>query len=112
MHVNVVGAPPRPTHREIDTRAVLRSRVVVDDLDVARHESGAIVNALKAGVDPEHYSTELGQVISGSRVGRRDPAEITMYISVGVGIQDVVTARLAVDIAREQRLGTNVDLAA
>ncbi len=34
-----------------------------------------------------------------------------MYVSVGVGIQDVATARLAVDIARERRLGTNVDLA-
>ena len=112
MHVNVVGAPPRPSHREIDTRAVRRSRVVVDDLDVAWRESGAIVGALTAGVSQEHCGTELGQVVTGARAGRLDPTEITMYVSVGVGIQDAVTARLAVDIARDNGLGTNVDLTA
>jgi len=112
MHLNVVGAPPRPTHREVDSAAVLRSRVVVDDLDVARRESGAIAHASAAGLHPEHYSTELGQVVNGTTAGRHHRTEITMYISVGVGIQDVVTARLAVDLARERGLGTEVALTA
>jgi ornithine cyclodeaminase/alanine dehydrogenase len=112
MHVNVVGAPPRPSHREIDTEAVARCRVVVDDAAVARQESGAIAVALAAGaVTPEHCRTELGEVIAGLSAGRRSPAEITMYTSVGVGIQDVVVARLVVDIARTKSLGTDVDLA-
>jgi ornithine cyclodeaminase/alanine dehydrogenase len=112
MHVNVVGAPPRPSHREIDTEAVVRSRVVVDDAEVARQESGAIVVALAEGaVGPEHCRTELGEVVAGLSIGRRSPAEITMYTSVGVGIQDVVVARLVLDLARAKGLGIDIDLA-
>ena len=113
MHVNVVGAPPRRSYREVDIASVVRSRVIVDDRRVARRESETIVTALEAGaVDVEHCDTELGEVIAGTTLGRRNRSDITMYVSVGVGIQDVVTARLAVDLARDKGLGINVDLAA
>jgi ornithine cyclodeaminase/alanine dehydrogenase len=113
MHLNVVGAPPRPSHREVDTAVLVRSRVIVDDVGVAHAESGLVAHALAAGeIDPARVGTSLGDVIAGHATGRRSPADITTYVSVGVGIQDVVTARLAVDLARTAHLGINVDLAA
>ncbi|GAA3482028.1 ornithine cyclodeaminase family protein [Streptomyces yanii] len=111
LHVNAVGAPPRPDHREIDTAGILRSRVVVDSFPVASSESGEVLIPVQEGViTSEHYRTELGDVITGRAPGRRAEDDITLYNSVGVGIQDVAAARLVVDAARRQGLGTEVDL--
>ncbi|MEV5078106.1 ornithine cyclodeaminase family protein, partial [Streptomyces sp. NPDC056159] len=54
--------------------------------------------------------TELGDVITGRAPGRRSGDDVTLYNSVGVGIQDVVAARLVVDAARRQGIGTEVHL--
>jgi alanine dehydrogenase len=112
MHVNVVGAPPRPSYQEIDTDAVTRCQLVVDDAGVAMAESGVLAAALADGALPPGPLTELGEVLTGAKKGRRSAQQITMYLSVGVGIQDVVTARLVVDVARELGLGVDADLTA
>jgi alanine dehydrogenase len=112
-HVNAVGAPPRPGHREIDDAVLARSRVVVDNREVALHESGAIRHALRhGGLDPAARLDELGEVIAGQATGRSDDGQITLYNSVGLGIQDMATARLMVTIARRKGLGCEIDLAA
>lgn len=112
-HVNAVGAPPRQDYREIDSDVIRRSRVVVDNLTVALSESGAIRQAIAEGaVEVPHVADELGQVIIGAVSGRSDPRQITLYNSVGLGIQDLATARLLVDIARRKNLGTEVALTA
>jgi len=111
QHLNVVGAPPRPKYREVDEEAVARSRVVVDDREVARAESGALRAALDAGViTADALSTSLGEVILGARPGRRSPEDVTLYSSVGIGIQDLVTARLVLDAATKHGLGTELAL--
>lgn len=111
QHINVVGAPPRPTHREVDEAAVARSRIVVDDRHVAMAESGALRVALESGaITEDALDTELGDVITGTRPGRRSRDDITLYNSVGIGIQDVVTARLVLDAAAKHQLGTEIGL--
>ena len=47
QHLNVVGSPPRPDHREIDSEALQRATLVVDSRDVALAESGAVVMAIE-----------------------------------------------------------------
>jgi alanine dehydrogenase len=111
-HVNAVGAPPRPSHREIDHDVLARSRVVVDNREVALHESGAIRHALDhGGLDRTATLDELGEVIAGQAPGRSGDGQITLYNSVGLGIQDLATARLMVTIARRKGLGRAIDLA-
>ncbi|MFJ2720964.1 ornithine cyclodeaminase family protein [Streptomyces sp. NPDC087437] len=111
LHVNAVGAPPRPDHREIDTAGIVRSRVVVDSFSVSSHESGEVLIPMREGaITPEHFRTELGDVITGRAPGRRSADDITLYNSVGVGIQDVAAARLVVDAARRHGVGTEVHL--
>ncbi|MEV5967621.1 ornithine cyclodeaminase family protein [Kribbella sp. NPDC051952] len=111
LHVNAVGAPPRPDHREIDTEGIVRSLVVVDSYDVARRESGEVLVPLSEGaITAEHFRTELGDVITGARKGRRTDDDVTLYDSVGLGIQDVAAARLAVDAARRTGLGVELRL--
>ncbi|MFI7007720.1 ornithine cyclodeaminase family protein [Streptomyces sp. NPDC050145] len=111
LHVNAVGAPPRPDHREIDTTGIVRSRVIVDSFSVACGESGEVLIPLAEGaITEDHFRTELGDVITGRAVGRSAEDEVTLYNSVGLGIQDVAAARLVVDAARRQGIGTLVEL--
>ena len=91
QHVNAVGAPPRPDHRELDTEAITRaSLVVVDTVDTALTESGDVLIPLKEGaIAREALRTELGAVLAGTAPGRRHADDITIFDSVGVGIQDL-----------------------
>ncbi|WP_329127064.1 ornithine cyclodeaminase family protein [Streptomyces sp. NBC_01465] len=111
QHINAVGAPPRPEYREIDTEGIVRSKVVVDSYGTALAESGDVLIPVAEGaITAEHFRTELGDVITGAAAGRQRADDITLYNSVGVGIQDIATARLVVDIARSKGLGTELKL--
>ena len=102
QHINAVGAPPRPDHREIDGVGMARATVVVDDHLISIGKSGDSVLALAEGaITPADLETELGQVITGRRPGRTADDQITLYNSVGVAIQDLAIARLLIDRARE-----------
>jgi ornithine cyclodeaminase/alanine dehydrogenase len=112
QHINAVGAPPRPDHRELDSEAIRRSRVVSDSWELANAESGDVLLPMVEGlIDANHFRAELGQVIAGQVEGRRSEDEITVFNSVGMGIQDLATARVLVRRAQERRVGTQVSFA-
>ncbi|MCD0450015.1 ornithine cyclodeaminase family protein [Actinocorallia sp. API 0066] len=112
LHVNAVGAPPRADHREIDTEGIRRARVVVDSRLTALHESGDVLIPLAEGaIGPSHFEDELGEVLTGARPGRTDRKQITLFNSLGVGLQDLAAARLLIDAARARGIGTEIDLA-
>jgi hypothetical protein len=77
--VNAVGTH-WITHREIDTEAVTRSRVVVDSRDANEAECGDLMIPVAEGaIGRAHFEVELGQVVNGDRPGRQTKDEITMY---------------------------------
>ena len=83
------SAPPRPDHREVDSEAMKRSRVVVDSHDNAMAKSGGVLLAIAEGAITEaDVSTELGHVIVGPRTGRTSDDGVTLFESVGGGLQD------------------------
>jgi alanine dehydrogenase len=96
LHVNAVGAPPRADHREIDSAGMARATVVLDSREIQLAESGEVRLALADGSTTEaHYGTELGAVLAGLAPGRTSAAEITLFDSVGVALQDLAYAALA-----------------
>jgi ornithine cyclodeaminase/alanine dehydrogenase len=110
-HVNAVGSPPRLSYRELDTKAVVRSRVVVDSRESVREESGDLMIPVAEGALSENqFSDEIGEIIIGKKPGRMTETEVTLYKSVGVAIQDVATAKLVVDAARAAGVGHEVEL--
>ncbi|MBC9713581.1 ornithine cyclodeaminase family protein [Streptomyces sp. TRM66268-LWL] len=112
QHINAVGAPPRADHRELDTAAVLRCRIVVDAYETALAKSGEVLIPLAEGALREDaFRTELGAVLTGRAPGRTTDEELTLFNSVGVGLQDLAVARLLIDRAGERGLGLTVDLA-
>ncbi len=85
-HVNAVGAC-RPDWRELDDEAVRRARLFVESREAATKESGDVI---ASGQEP----IEIGEVVAGSKPGRRSADEVTLFKSVGVAVEDVVTADL------------------
>lgn len=85
-HVNAVGAP-RPDWRELDDEVLRRARVYVDSREAAVRESGDVI---AAGA----IFAELGEVAAGAKPARGSLDEITLFKSVGLAVEDVVTADL------------------
>jgi ornithine cyclodeaminase/alanine dehydrogenase-like protein (mu-crystallin family) len=109
-HVIAVGAC-RPTHREADPRLVARALVVVDSRAAAMQESGDILLAIEDGlIGPCHVHAELGEVASGAKQGRQTAGQITLFKSLGLAIEDVVSAGLAYRRALAAGRGIQVPL--
>jgi ornithine cyclodeaminase/alanine dehydrogenase-like protein (mu-crystallin family) len=104
-HVIAVGAC-RPNHHELDPALIARSIVVVDSRAAAVVESGDII--LSGSQDRIH--AELGEIVSGGKPGRTDPREITIFKSLGLGVEDVVSAGLAYRRACAARRGIQVPM--
>jgi ornithine cyclodeaminase/alanine dehydrogenase-like protein (mu-crystallin family) len=109
-HVNAVGSG-LAHRRELDTETVLRAKIVVDTRHSALSEAGDLLIPIAEGkLDASRIHAELGEVLTGDRPGRTDIREITVFKSVGVGLQDVAAAAAAYAGALERGLGAHVDL--
>lgn len=98
-HLNLVGAF-QPETREVDDETILRSRLIVDTYDGSMAEAGDILIPLKKGmITRNHIVGDLHQIISGKRIGRSRPDDITLFKSVGCALEDLVTAKLIYDRA-------------
>ena len=92
-HINLVGSSSADA-READDAVVQRSRFFVDYIPSTLDQAGEFLHAKNAGlVDDSHIVAELGAVLEGTAEGRRHAEEITVYKSLGIAAQDVVTAR-------------------
>jgi ornithine cyclodeaminase/alanine dehydrogenase len=95
LHVNAVGAPPRPDHREIDSTGMATATVVVDNTDINLQKSGAVLSSLRDGTTTEqHFRCELGNVLAGLATARTASNQITLFNSVGLALQDLAFAAL------------------
>jgi thiomorpholine-carboxylate dehydrogenase len=93
-HINAVGAT-RPNWRELDDEALRRARIYVESREAAMKESGDVIAAGK-------IFAEIGEVVAGTKAGRRSEEEITLFKSVGVAVEDIVAADLVYRSAKAQ----------
>jgi len=92
-HITAIGSY-KPDARELDTETIKRSRVFLDSREAAREEAGDIIIPVSEGaITWDHIAGEIGELIAGKIPGRRNDAEITVFKSVGLAIQDAVVAR-------------------
>lgn len=109
-HVNAVGACLRKA-RELDTEAVVRSRVFVDWRESALNEAGDILIPMAEGaIDEGHLRGEIGEVLTGAVPGRQGPKEVTLFESLGIGAEDVAAARFLLEEAAAHGAGLEVEL--
>jgi ornithine cyclodeaminase/alanine dehydrogenase-like protein (mu-crystallin family) len=111
MHVNAVGASI-PSWRELDTEAVTRSKLFTDRRESLENEAGEYIRALETGaIGDDHLQAELGEVLIGRHPGRTSDAEITLFRSLGLAVEDVAAGWLVYQRALAAGIGTQVKLA-
>ena len=105
-HVNSVGTARRD-QREIDAETFARSaRVIVDTKEGVFGEAGdAFVAREQIRMDEVH---ELAKLVIGEVPGRRNDTDITLFKSVGTGLQDIAVAALIYRRAVERSVGTDL----
>lgn len=110
VHINAIGAYTR-TMRELDGVAMRRAHVIVDHLPAAQAEAGDVLLAQAEGaIDADHIAGSLGQLLAGEIAGRTSPDQITLFKSVGLAMQDAVTAAWVYREAVAQGVGQEVKL--
>jgi len=109
-HINAFGNF-KPNERELDLKTILKSKVFVDSKEAVLAEAGDLLIPIREGkISGSHIFGEIGEVLIGSKPGRRSSDEVTLFKSVGIGIQDCAAASLAYAKAKEAGLGTEVSL--
>ncbi|HSP10621.1 MAG TPA: ornithine cyclodeaminase family protein [Candidatus Dormibacteraeota bacterium] len=104
-HVSSVGGTWGP---EIDAATIAASNVFVEWRGSSSTPPPAGAVELQ-GIDPGAI-TEVGEVLAGTRPGRRSEEEITLYKSTGHAVEDAATARLVYDRAIAEGAGVSLAL--
>lgn len=106
-HINGAGSHA-PSMRELDTKTVIKSKVICDLIDACKPEAGDFIIPVEEGKwswDKVHAS--LGDLLTNKKNGRENDEEITLFKSVGLAIQDISTAFHVYQKAVEMNAGVD-----
>lgn len=94
--------------QEMDPAILPRaSKIYFDSREAVLSESGDILIPLEKGIITEDdFTGDIGNVIKGELIGRENDDEIIVYETVGVGAQDLVTAKIIYEKAIKAGVGT------
>jgi alanine dehydrogenase len=108
-HINAIGADA-PGKQELDPKILLRSKVVVDDIQQALH-SGEVNVPLSLGlIARADIYGELGEIVTGRKPGRTSEDEITVFDSTGLAVQDIATDWVVYQKAKRLGKGRRIEL--
>ncbi len=108
-HVNAVGSSVRHA-RELDTAAVLKSRLFVDRVESTVNEAGDFLFPKEEGaLDESHIVGEIGDVLLGKLAGRQSRDAITLFKSLGLAVEDLAAAHFVYSRAVETGSGVPFD---
>ncbi len=101
----------RPDHREMDPDLVSAARLVVDSRDAALVESGDVVQGMAEGrFGADHIRAELGALVRSGANVRQTAADIVVFKSLGLAVEDVAVAHIVLERAIAEDLGRQVSL--
>ena len=104
-HVNAMGSNWH-NRREVDETTLERCDLIaVDAIDQAQIEAGDLLIPASIGHFDMERVVELSSIVAGTIPGRRSSESITLFKSLGIGLEDVATAGLVYARARERGLG-------
>jgi len=94
VHLNAVGSF-KPDMQEIPSETMLvANKIVVESMEAALEETGDLKIPQAEGILTKNMlHSELGDIISGEKVGRETEEEVTVFKSVGLAIVDIIVAQ-------------------
>lgn len=108
MHINAVGGGPGI--RELDTDAVVKSRLFVDRRESTLNEAEDFKLAKQEGlIGDGHIRGEIGEILIGKVPGRGSEKEITLFRSLGLAIEDLAAAHYLYNQAVSKNVGNWVE---
>jgi alanine dehydrogenase len=97
VHISAIGAF-YPDWRELETKIIRDSKVVIDELEAIKLEAGDILIPIREGIITDsHIYAELGELVTGEKKGRTSQDGLTVFKSVGIAIQDASVANLVLE---------------
>lgn len=102
-HISSVGF--RPPIGELPHQLAKENRLFVETRDAFK--PAPIGCSELTGLDPLK-AVELGEIVSGTRAGRIDDDEITVYKAMGIALEDMVAADIAYKTALQTGRGTRL----
>jgi ornithine cyclodeaminase len=104
-HINAVGSSV-PFTRELDTAAVVKSRLFVDRRESTLNEAGDFLFPKKEGaLGDAHIQGEIGEILVGKITGRQASNDITLFKSLGLAIEDLASAQHIYTQAQAKGIG-------
>lgn len=108
-HINAVGSHT-PEARELDTKTVVRSKIVCDYQAACLAEAGDLLIPIEEGsLSAELIYGDLGEIVVGKKKGRESDRDVTLFKSVGLSIQDISTAFHVYQKALRKGVGTEFE---
>ena len=108
-HLNAVGSC-FPSTREVDSQLMAASSLFVDRRESTISEAGDYLIALSEGaIGPDSIRAEIGEVLIGTKQGRRAADEITLFKSLGIAIEDLASAQYLYRKAKETQEGVWIE---
>jgi len=93
-HINAIGSY-KPDMQEIDPEIIKSGNLFVDSKESVLKESGDLIKPINENIfDQSIIVGEIGELINNKINGRSDDNEITIFKSVGLGVQDLFMANM------------------
>ncbi|MHC1722941.1 MAG: ornithine cyclodeaminase family protein [Aminipila sp.] len=105
-HLSCVGADMKGKE-EIDPLLFQKARIFADDIDQCMNVGEMEIPILQGFITIDDVIGELGQVLEGQVEGRKNDYDITIFDATGIALLDLVTAKIAIDLSKENGLGQN-----
>ncbi len=104
-HINAVGSSVAHA-RELDTAAVVNSKLFVDRRESTLNEAGDFLFPKQEGaIGDGHIRGEIGDLLLDRIDGRASSAEITLFKSLGLAVEDVASAHYIYQKSLKQKQG-------
>ena len=90
-HITAVGSDTA-IKQELDLDIIINANILIADSIVQCKERGELSHGLKNGLINENNIIELGDVLSGKKIGRKLKGDISVSDLTGVAVQDIQIA--------------------
>ena len=109
-HINAAGSN-HSLRRELDTKTILKANnIFVDDLDQAKKECGDLIYPESLGLIQWRNIINFSDIFRFPKKYSRQTDDITIFESQGLAIWDLVLANKLYTLAKENNLGTSIDV--